>query len=90
MVRVTKNGGLIGMAVEYSDLTPEDVRRLVGYAIEDEGTQLISESQVLNFFEGHIDKVYFSHDAPVKHTPEGQEHFIPGDPVIATIFSVKK
>jgi SAM-dependent methyltransferase len=92
MLRVAKNGALIAIAQEYSTLTKEDIEILLGYAIQDYTKlekRINSTGQILYLFSGHVDHVYFDHDAPNKlsHTRHGHE---PNVSHASAIYSVKK
>lgn len=76
MLRVTKPGGVIGVGVEYSELTVDDEKALLGYELQEFDKlqrRLNSTADLKAIFEGHIDSVYFEHDAPrrVSHTAQG-------------------
>jgi SAM-dependent methyltransferase len=69
MVRVAKPGGLIAVGVEYSEMSPEDERKLVGYEIQELGrigSRINSTEQILKLFGASAGTVFFSHDAPMK------------------------
>jgi Methyltransferase domain len=66
-IRVAKNGCVIGIAVEYSTLTPEDTEKLVGYKIDGQDFERINSTEQINqLFDKHIKDIYFTHDAPNK------------------------
>ena len=76
MNRVTRPGGLIAIGVEYSEMTPDDEKKLIGYELQEFekiGSRLNSTDDFRKLFSCHIDTVYFEHDAPrrVSHTAEG-------------------
>jgi hypothetical protein len=62
--RVTRKGGIVAIAVEYSTMSPDDEVRLLGYAIEDSARRLNSTKDLEDLFLGHVGRVYFEHDAP--------------------------
>jgi SAM-dependent methyltransferase len=72
ITRVCKPGGIIAIAVEYSTMTADDERALVGYAVEDTKRRINSTADIRALFEP-IGTVYFEHDAPnkVSHTRHG-------------------
>jgi hypothetical protein len=92
MVRIVRDGGLIAIGVEYSDMTADDEVSLVGYTIQerDKLPERINSTQaILKLFEGRVDHVYFDHDAPAKRSHSG-EGLIANVSRVAVIFSVKK
>lgn len=67
MKRIIKDKGVIGIGVEYSTLTESQSRNISGYFLGAANMERInSTAQILKLFEGHIDHVYFDHDAPNK------------------------
>jgi len=90
LIRIAKRDCAIAIAVEYASLSYEEAIELDGYSIEDKGFQRInSVDQILQLFEGHIEHVYFSHDAPLKrhHTGAG---LVRNPSSAAVIFTVRK
>ena len=88
MARVTRDGGVIGLAVEYQKLDYKENVELMGYSVVDRGFERInSTGQILDLFPGQVGDVYFSHDAPLKRSPSKAD--IRGSSVI-TVFSLKK
>ena len=90
LIRIAKRGCAIAIAVEYASLSYEEAVELTGYNIEDKGFQRInSVDQILQLFEGHVEHVYFSHDAPLKrhHTRAG---LVRNPSSAAVIFTVRK
>jgi hypothetical protein len=90
LLRVAKNGCAIAIAVEYAALSYEEAIELDGYSIADKGFERInSVAQILSLFEGHVEHVYFSHDAPLKrhHTAKG---LIEAPSSVAVVFTVRK
>jgi Methyltransferase domain len=90
LIRIAKPGCAIAIAVEYACLSYEEAIELGGYSIEDKGFERInSVDQILRLFEGHVEHVYFSHDAPLKrhHTGKG---LIPDPSGVAVVFTVGK
>jgi len=67
ITRVLRPGGLVAIGVEYSEMSPEDEKTLVGYEIqelEQIGTRINSTGQILKLFGENVGRVFFSHDAP--------------------------
>ena len=90
MLRIAKLGCVLVIAVEFVCLSYEDAIELEGYSIEDKGFQRInSVDQILRLFDGHVDHVYFSYDAPLKrhHTAKG---LVPNPSGVGVIFTVRK
>jgi len=91
VIRVAKPGALIGVGLEYSTLTPDDVRALIGYEIttEDGPPRANSVGDVLSLFGSSVDHVYFDHDAPRRrtHTRSGE---IPDVSQVVVVFSIRK
>jgi hypothetical protein len=92
ILRVTKNGGLIGIGVEYSTLTKEDSEHLVGYEIQDYSKlpkRINSTQEILSLFNENIDHVFFNHDAPnkISHSRNGLVNNVSR---VAAIFSINK
>jgi hypothetical protein len=90
IVRIAKPGCAIAIAVEYASLSYEDSIALGGYSIEDKGFERInSVDQILRLFEGHVEHVYFSHDAPLRrhHTAKG---LVTAPSGVAVIFTIRK
>jgi SAM-dependent methyltransferase len=76
MVRVVRPGGIVAIGVEYSELSPEDEKVLVGYEIQELekiGARVNSVEQIVRLFGRNVHTVYFSHDAPrkVSHSANG-------------------
>lgn len=89
-IRIAKSGAVFGVAVEYSNMTSEDIKKLCGYEIVENGHQECnSVKEIIDLFDGYVDHVYFSHDAPSKrsHTSEG---LVDKPSRICVIFTVKK
>lgn len=89
ILRVTKNGGIIGIGVEYSTLTKADSEHLIGYEIQEYSKlslRVNSTAEILNLFKGSVNHVFFNHDAPnkISHTRDGLVHNVSQ---VVTIFS---
>ena len=80
VVRITKNGGIVAVGVEYSSETAQEASKRLGYDICDE-ERLTSVQQILDLFGDAVDHVYFSHDLPNHPVPKWQ---------LLVLFSVKK
>lgn len=68
--RVCRDGGVLGLAVEYFDGGEQDERDATGgYLIQDSrlAERVNSVNQLLDLFPGH-GSVYFSHDAPLRRS----------------------
>lgn len=90
LARVTRDGGVIGVAVEYQEMTYDDRVARAGYSVEDRGFERVnSVRQILDLFSGRVGEVYFSHDAPRKrsHTREADE---PDPSSVIVVFSTTK
>ena len=89
ILRVTKIGGIIGIGVEYSTLTKEDSEELSGYSIQDFSKlpkRVNSTAEIRELFYGHVEHVFFDHDAPnkISHTRNG---LVDNVSHVVTIFS---
>ena len=72
--RVCKNGGIIGIGVEYCDMSDVDQIKNFGYAIQEKNKlaeRINSVDNILSFFSFNK-VVYFNHDAPLKRFIIGQ------------------
>lgn len=79
IVRVTRNGGIVGVAVSYYPrLRLEDAERTGRLVGTKERIQTVEE--IMRLFDGHVDRVYFSHDAS---SPDVESY-------CAAIFSIRK
>jgi hypothetical protein len=92
LLRIVRDGGLIGIGVEYSTLTNEDSIALSGYAIQEReyvSERINSTGQILDLFGPRVKTVFFQHDAPLKrtHTRAGM---IDRVSQVLVIFSVTK
>jgi hypothetical protein len=90
MVRIIKDGGLLGIGVEYSKLTKEESKIIHGgYALENENFERINSSQqIIDLFAANVDHIYFNHDAPNKISHA--EFLNPKVSNIILIFSIRK
>ncbi|MFQ5506857.1 MAG: methyltransferase domain-containing protein [Planctomycetota bacterium] len=61
VVRVTRPGGFIAIGVEYNPLSNEEIQEQRGY-LPGNPRRLTSVAEILELFEGSVDRVYFSHD----------------------------
>jgi len=67
MIRITKDRGVVGIAVEYSTLTNEQATKLHQgeYHLNPvNGERINSTRQILQLFGEHVGDVLFNHDAP--------------------------
>jgi SAM-dependent methyltransferase len=91
MLRVVRDGGVIGIGVEYSTLSDEDAVTLEGYSIQDRERlpeRINSVEQCLNLFRPHVKDIFFHHDAPLKISHTASSYTTPSN--VAIIFSVTK
>jgi SAM-dependent methyltransferase len=92
MIRIVRNGGLIAIGVEYSDMTAEDEVALLGYNIQERdklADRINSTQAIFTRFDGRVEHVYFDHDAPAKRS-HSRDGLIANVSRVAVIFSVKK
>lgn len=89
VIRVSKNGAIVAIGVEYSVLSAEEEKNLGGYVIGANDKRVNSTDDILNLFEGHVAHVFFSHDAPLKQSHSGTS-INPNVSAVAAIFSIKK
>jgi SAM-dependent methyltransferase len=91
MLRVIRDGGVIGVGIEYSTMSEEDTIALVGYSIEDHERlpeRINSVEQCLELFRPHVNDIFFNHDAPLRISHAATGYTIPSN--VAVIFSVTK
>ncbi len=91
ILRVVRDGGFVGIGVEYTTLSAADEIKLGGYAIQenDRLTERINSlQQVLDLFQPNVKDVFFQHDAPLKRSHSATELISASN--VATLFSVKK
>ncbi len=91
MIRITKDHGVVAIAVEYSTLTNEQATKLHhgGYHLNPVNCERInSTGQILELFGEHVGAVFFNHDAPNKIS-HGDQLNNDVSSVVA-IFSLKK
>ncbi len=90
MTRITKNGGVVAIGVEYSTLSLEDdIEVHQGYSLTTEGFDRInSVAAILKLFSNNVGEVYFNHDAPnkISHTGKLKDNVSS----VVAIFSLKK
>ncbi|MEO0650194.1 MAG: methyltransferase domain-containing protein [Planctomycetota bacterium] len=90
LVRLVKPGGIVAIAVEYSDLTHAEQKQLSGYEIASAGFERVnSVAQFRALFGDSVEHVYFDHDAPkrLSHRPD---KLVARPSSVAMIFSVAK
>ena len=90
--RVVRNGGIVGIGVEYSTMNKEDVEHLLGYAIQDYErltNRINSVPEIMTLFNGNVDHVYLDHNAPnrISHSRSGRANKVSN---VVAIFSIKK
>lgn len=88
MLRLTRRGGVIAVAVEYSTLTEKDEEHLVGYNLQEFDllpSRVNSSEQILELFGDRVETVFFKHDAPnkISHSVDG---LVPNVSSVAVIF----
>jgi len=91
MIRITKDRGVVAIAVEYSTLTTEQDRRLHDglYHLNPVNCERINSTrQILQLFGEHVGEVFFNHDAPNKISHGDQLHNNVSS--VVTIFALKK
>lgn len=91
MTRVVKNGGIIAIGVEFSNMGPQDEKALLGYEIQEFdniGRRLNTTTDFRTLFSKTIGHVYFEHDAPnqISHSSSGLVSNVSN---VALIFEVK-
>jgi SAM-dependent methyltransferase len=66
VLRIIKDGGVVGIGVEFSTLSKEQSMKIHGgYHLHTENFERInSTDQILKLFSGHVKHVFFNHDAP--------------------------
>lgn len=92
ILRVTKSDGIVGMGLEYSTMTSDDVQQITGYVIQDNNKlskRINSTDEILDLFKGNVDHVFFNHDAPnkISHTRNGLVNNVSS---VVAIFKVRK
>jgi SAM-dependent methyltransferase len=92
MVRILRDGGLIAIGVEYSEMTEEETIAYAGYRIQETDKlpdRINSTKAILDLFEGYVADIYFNHDAPAKrsHTSAGMVENVSR---VLVIFSIRK
>ncbi len=89
MVRVLKPSGLIAVSLEYSTLSNEDQVLKLGYNLNDTNQRPNSVEALLSLFEGHVEQIYFQHDAPnkISHSISANSKNVSA---IVVIFSITK
>jgi SAM-dependent methyltransferase len=92
MVRIARPGGVIAIGVEYSTMSESDELALSGYNIQ-ERTKLPkrvnSVEEILELFAPHVDRVFFSHDAPRKRSHQ-RDGLVADVSNVGVIFSISK
>ena len=91
ILRVVRDGAVVGIGVEYSTLSEAELVALEGYGIQEEqrlAERINSVEQVLRLFRPHVKDVFFTHDAPLKKSHSPSSLKTPSN--VAVIFSVSK
>jgi SAM-dependent methyltransferase len=91
LARVVKPGGVIAIGVEYSTLTMDDEKKLLGYRLQEFeriGRRVNSTADIKALFAEQADVVYFEHDAPNRRTHTG-EGLVDNVSNVALVFSTK-
>lgn len=92
LTRITKPGGIIAIAVEYSTMSESDETALAGYNIQETAKlakRINSVREILDLFGPRAGHVYFSHDAPRKRS-HGADGLVSDVSNVAVIFSLEK
>jgi len=92
IIRVAKNGALVGVGVEYSQLTKDDCLKLLGYSIQDFDKlpeRINSTKAIIELFGNNQDHVYFNHDAPLRRSHQASG-YIQNPSSIGVILQIKK
>ena len=63
ILRVTKNGGIVGIAVSYYPKKQLDEMERQGTLIGRNTGRIQTVDAILRLFRGHVDQIYFSHDS---------------------------
>ena len=79
-VRVSPNGGVIAVGVQYQRATAEEISQKVGYDVPDK-KRIESVDEILSLFGNHVDYVYFRQDLPKERVDKWD---------LLVIFSVNK
>ena len=66
MVRVTKNGGVLGVGVEWNPLSEEAIEARYGYTVGG-NRRIESVDDMLQLFGDHVGHVYFHHPVHPRH-----------------------
>lgn len=88
-MRIIKDKGVIGIGVEYSILTENQAINISGYFLSPVNLERINSTvQILKLFDGHVDHVFFDHDAPnrISHG----DLIVKDVSNVIVVFSVKK
>ena len=89
LLRIIKPGGVIGIGVEYSVMTDEEMIAHTGYNLKTKNFERINSAQeILQLFGGNVKDVLFKDDAPNKISHSGK--LLKEVSNVITIFSVTK
>lgn len=92
MLRIVRDGGIIAIGIEYSELTEDDTIALLGYRIQEQDKlpqRINSTSDILRLFDSHVGHIFFNHDAPHKRSHTRSE-LIESPSTVSVIFSIRK
>ncbi len=88
LLRVVKNGGIIGIAVEYSVMTNAQMIALAGYSLSTDFDRINSTDEIIKLFSGHVKDVLFNDNAPNKISHSNTLHKEVSS--VVSIFSITK
>lgn len=82
IIRVARNGAVVAIGVEYTCMTNKAQVEAHGY-LAGSSERILSVPDILKYFEGHVDRMYFSHDVDERRR---------GEEVVAlvAVFSIRK
>jgi len=89
ILRVVKPGGLVGIGIEYSNLSDDEYRELLGYSLAGVGRRLNSVDDLKTLFYDSMRNSYFTHDAPLKRSHNARSK-IEGASSIMLVFDTKQ
>jgi SAM-dependent methyltransferase len=82
IVRVARPGALVAVGVEYCALTNEEQIAKYGY-LAGSAERIWSVADILRYFDGHVDRVFFQHDV----TPARKDEMVVA---LVAVFSIRK
>jgi SAM-dependent methyltransferase len=89
MTRIVRAGGVIAVGVEYSSISPDEEKQLLGYQLQELekiGARVNSTAALRALFGPSVGHVYFEHDAPRKRA-HGADGMITDVSNVALVFS---